>query len=223
VLPQTVKPIVILEAPCIVIDMNDLIFLLDLLGIIAFAATGALVAGRHNMDIFGGIVLAFVTGIGGGTMRDAILGTEVFWLKQPHYLWACLGGFLLVYVAQFRFKMTPLATINFFDAIGLAVFTVLGAQKTLALGHNEAVAVIMGMLTGCGGGMIRDVLANEIPKILSRKRIYATPSLAGALVFVVIAPYSQSIAMLAGFATVMGLRIGALFFNWRLPFFPVQH
>jgi len=193
--------------------MNNLIFLLDLLGIIAFAATGALVAGRHNMDVFGGLVLAFVTGIGGGTMRDIILGAPVFWLTQPHYLWACAAGFLLVYVAQYRFNKTPLAAINFFDAIGLAVFTVLGAQKTLALGHN---------LTGCGGGMIRDVLANEIPKILSRKRIYATPSLAGAIAFVLIAPWSQSIAMLAGFFIVLALRLGALFYNWRLPVFPIQ-
>ena len=202
--------------------MNTLIFLLDLLGIIAFAATGALVAARKEMDVFGGLVLAFVTGIGGGTMRDVILGTPVFWLTQPHYLWACAAGFILVYATLARYKTAPKATINFFDAVGLAVFTVLGAQKTLMLGHNEAVAVIMGMLTGIGGGMIRDVLANEIPKTLTRKRIYATPSLAGAVVFVVLAPQSPFIAMLAGFFVVLVLRVGALFGNWRLPILPLQ-
>jgi len=201
--------------------MNEFIFLLDLLGIIAFAASGALVAGKHNMDLFGGLVLAFVTGIGGGTMRDAILGVPVFWLAQPHYLWACLAGFLIVYGAVWKFQSAPKATINFLDAVGLGVFTVLGAQKTLALGHNEAVAIIMGMLTGCGGGMIRDVLANQVPMVLSRKRLYATASLAGGLAFVVLASLSQSIAMAIGFLIVLIIRIGALFRDWRLPFFPV--
>jgi uncharacterized membrane protein YeiH len=202
--------------------MTHFIFLLDILGIVAFAATGAMLAARKEMDVFGALVLAFVTGIGGGTLRDLILDVPVFWLTQPHYLWACLAGFLLVYIALYRFHSVPRATINFVDAVGLGVFTVLGAQKTLALGHNEAVAVIMGMLTGCGGGMIRDVLANQVPIVLSRKRLYATASLLGGLIFVIGAAYSQTIAMVAGFAIVMIIRIGALLRDWRLPFFPVQ-
>jgi uncharacterized membrane protein YeiH len=203
--------------------MNQFIFLLDFLGIVAFAASGALVAGKKkNMDLFGGLVLAFVTGIGGGTLRDVILDVPVFWLSQPHYLWACLLGFGIVYGALWKFQSAPCATINFLDAVGLGVFTVLGAQKVLALGHNEAVAVIMGMLTGCGGGMIRDVLSNQIPMVLSRKRLYATASLAGAVVFVLLADYSQSIAIFVGFWAVLVIRIGALFRNWRLPLFPVQ-
>lgn len=202
--------------------MQNFIFLLDLLGIIAFAASGALMAGKHNMDLFGGLVLAFVTGIGGGTLRDVILNVPVFWLSQPHYLWACLAGFLLVVIALYRWHEAPRATINFMDAIGLAVFSVLGAQKTLELGNNEAVAIIMGMLTGCGGGMIRDVLANKVPTILSRKRLYATASLGGGLVFVLLAPWSQMTAMILGFAVVLAIRLGALFRNWRLPLFPMQ-
>lgn len=202
--------------------MNHLIFLLDLLGIVAFAASGALVAGKRDMDLFGGLVLAFVTGIGGGTMRDVILDVPVFWLSQPHYLWACLVGFLIVYGALWKFQSAPKATINFLDAVGLGVFTVLGAQKTLALGNNEAVAVIMGMLTGCGGGMVRDVLSNQIPMVLSRKRLYATASLAGGIAFILLAPLSQSVAMAIGVFIVMFIRIGALFRNWRLPLFPIQ-
>ena len=202
--------------------MNQFIFLLDLLGIIAFAASGALVAGKRDMDLFGGLVLAFVTGIGGGTMRDVILGVPVFWLTQPHYLWACLAGFLIVYGALWKFKSAPRATINFLDSVGLGVFTVLGVQKVLALGHNEAVAVIMGMLTGCGGGMIRDVLSNQIPMVLSHKRLYATASLAGGISFVLLAGFSQSVAMAIGFSIVMIIRIGALFRDWRLPLFPAQ-
>lgn len=202
--------------------MNHLIFLLDLIGIIAFAASGALTAGRHNMDIFGGLVLAFVTGIGGGTLRDMILDVPVFWLTQPHYLWACLAGFMIVYFALRHYGEAPVVTIKISDAVGLAVFTVLGAQKTLATDNNVAVAVIMGMLTGCGGGMIRDVLANEVPNVLVRKRLYAVASIAGAVAFVILAPFSQSIAMVVGFSIVLFIRIGALLKNWRLPFFPIQ-
>lgn len=203
--------------------MTQFIFLLDLIGIVAFAASGALVAARSSrMDLFGGLVLAFVTGIGGGTLRDMLLDAPVFWLSQPHYLWACLTGFLMVTGALWRFRQAPKATINFVDAIGLAVFTILGAQKTLDLGHSPAVAVIMGMLTGCGGGMIRDVLANRVPSILSRNRLYATASLAGGLVFVLMGGFPPMVGMVAGFATVFAIRIGALFGNWRLPFFPGQ-
>ncbi len=202
--------------------MNHFIFILDLMGIVAFAATGAMLAARKEMDLFGGIVLAFVTGIGGGTMRDLILDAPVFWLTQPHYLWACAAGFIVVYIALYFYHTVPLRAINVVDAIGLGVFTILGAQKTIALGHNEAIAVIMGMLTGCGGGMIRDVLANNVPIILSRKRLYATASLAGGLVFILLMGWSQSGAMIAGFAAVIFIRIGALLRGWRLPFFPVQ-
>lgn len=203
--------------------MTQFIFLLDLIGIVAFAASGALVAAKNKMDLFGGLVLAFVTGIGGGSLRDILLDTPVFWLSQPHYLWACLAGFLIVAIALVKFGQAPKATINFIDAIGLAVFTVLGAQKTLALGHNEAVAVIMGMLTGCGGGLIRDILANQVPSILSRNRLYATASLLGGLVFVLLAVFSPLLAMISGFVGCFGLRMLALFRNWRLPFFPVSN
>lgn len=200
--------------------MHQLLTLLDFLGIVAFAATGAMVAAKHNMDVFGGAVLALVTGIGGGTVRDMILDVPVFWTQQPLYIWACLAGFVIVYVGLWRFSGVPRATINFTDAVGLAVFSVLGTQKALDLGHADSVAVIMGLLTGCGGGLIRDVLANEIPMVLSRKRLYATASLAGALLYALTVPYMADYALLAGMLVVFGLRIGSLFFNWRLPFFP---
>lgn len=200
--------------------MNDLLILLDFWGVVAFAATGALLAGRHTMDVLGGVVLAFVTGIGGGTARDIMLDVPVFWLHQPRYLWACLLGFAVVYIAVRRFGEAPRATINAIDSVGLSVFTVLGAQKTMDLGHLPAIAIIMGMITGCGGGIIRDVLANEIPMILSRKRLYATASLVGAVVFVALYPQSPLWATVVGSLTVFGIRLGAIFLNWRLPLFP---
>lgn len=202
--------------------MPSLLFTLDMIGIMAFAASGALVAGRKDMDLFGGLVLAFVTGIGGGTMRDMILDLPVFWLKGPAYLAACLAGFLLVYIAQTRFHSTPKATINFFDAIGLGIFTIIGADKALIAGYGDGVALMMGMLTGCGGGILRDILANEIPLVLSRKRLYATASLAGALVFLLLTRFYNEAAVLAGVVMVLFIRLGALFFDWRLPVFPMQ-
>lgn len=200
--------------------MMSLIHFLDLLGIVAFAATGALLASKREMDLFGGLVLAFVTAIGGGTLRDIILDVPVFWLAQPDYTAAILAGYLLVYFFLWRSHGAPKATINLLDAVGLAVFTILGTQKTLALDLPASTAVMMGILTGCGGGLLRDVLANEVPMILSRKKLYATASLAGALMFIAINPFSPLAAMLAAFLVVMVIRIGALFGNWRLPFFP---
>lgn len=203
--------------------MSDFLFVLDMIGIIAFAASGALVAGRKDMDLLGGLVLAFVTGIGGGTVRDIILDTPVFWLTQPSYLMACLGGFLLVYITQTRFKATPKATINFWDAVGLGVFTIMGANKALFLGHSNSVALIMGLMTGVGGGIIRDMLANEIPLVLSRKRLYATASIAGAIVFLIVFPHvHDATAVTIGVCTVLFIRLGALLFDWRLPHFPLH-
>ncbi len=200
--------------------MTLLIHILDLIGIAAFAATGALLASKRGMDVFGGLVLAFVTGIGGGTMRDMILDVPVFWLTEPGYITACLAGFFLVYFFQWRFREAPKATINLLDMIGLAVFTILGAQKTILLGLPPATAIMMGVLTGCGGGLLRDVLANEVPMILTRKKLYATASLAGAILFVLINPISPVIAVTIGFIAVITLRLGSLFKDWRLPFFP---
>lgn len=196
------------------------IHLLDLLGIAAFAATGALLASKRGMDIFGGLVLAFATGIGGGTMRDVILNVPVFWLTQADYIYACLVGFFLVYFFLWKFHDAPKATISLLDTVGLAMFSIIGAQKTLALGLSPIVAVMMGILTSCGGGMLRDVLANEVPMILTRKKLYATASLVGAVLFVLLAPLSVIFAIITAFTVVMIIRLGALFGDWRLPFFP---
>ena len=196
------------------------LLILDFIGIAAFAATGALVAGKHHMDMFGAVTLAFVTGIGGGTLRDMMLGANVFWLTQPHALWACLAGFSIVYIGHRFFGEAPKATINALDAVGLAVFSVLGASKAIDLGHAPVVAVMMGFLTGCGGGMLRDVLANDIPLVLVPKKLYATPSLIGAALFVAIEPFHVPIAIGVGFIATLSIRMASVFLNWRLPAFP---
>ncbi len=204
--------------------MPSFIFLLDLIGLAAFAATGALVAGRNNLDLFGGLFLAFMAGVGGGTLRDLLLDAPVFWLEAPATLWACFAGFLVVFVSVKIFKRAPRATINLLDAVGLAVFTVIGAHKALALGYGPGIAVITGFLTGCGGGILRDVLANETPLVLAHKRLYATPSLVGGAVFVGLHAFfdgkNPALAVGVGAGLVFAVRIASLMFNWRLPIFP---
>ena len=206
-------------------SMIDWVALFDVIGITAFAATGALVAGQRRMDVFGGLVLAVVTGIGGGTVRDLILDAPVFWLTDGHALWACLAGFLLawalLYIRHREDLPEPVNRImSWLDALGLALFTVIGAHKALEIGHGLTIAVIMGVLTGIGGGVLRDVLANKIPLVLSRIRFYATASVIGALVFAVMWPAWPQVAFAAGFMVTLLLRIGALVYDWRLPMFP---
>jgi uncharacterized membrane protein YeiH len=206
--------------------MFDAVFfvsLFDLVGVAAFAATGALVASRNRLDILGAIVLGFITGVGGGTLRDVLLDTPVFWLNNNASLVACGAGVAAVYAALVKYKRAPEATIDILDAAGLALFTVIGAYKAIILGHGFVVAVITGFLTGCGGGILRDVLANEVPLVLAHKRLYATPSLAGGLAFALlysIAEWMLVPAAIIGCAMTFGVRIASIQYNWRLPLFP---
>jgi uncharacterized membrane protein YeiH len=206
-------------------SIHYLIGFFDSIGIMAFAATGALVAGQRKMDIFGGLVLAIVTGIGGGTVRDLILDLPVFWITDNDPLWACLVGFgvalLLLYRGHSVLPSQTNRVMQGLDALGLALFTVIGAHKAITVAEtNSIVAVIMGVLTGIGGGLLRDVLANKIPLVLSRIRFYATASVLGAVVFAVLWHYQPVVALVAGFAVTLFCRIGALIYDWRLPMFP---
>ena len=152
--------------------MNDLLYGLDIFGTIVFSLSGALMAGRYKLDPFGVVVLASVTAVGGGTIRDVILQTPVFWVVQPIYLYVVLTSALLTIVLIRQPKLIPKRFLLVADALGLALFAVLGTQKSLALGSPLPVAIVMGTITGVAGGMIRDVLCNVIPMIL-QKEIYA--------------------------------------------------
>jgi uncharacterized membrane protein YeiH len=207
--------------------MDLMIFLpfFDMIGIMAFATTGALVAGQHRMDLFGGLILAAVTGVGGGTIRDLILDVPVFWIADHRPLWACLAG--LVIALYFLRRRSVISNhinmlIQGLDALGLALFTVIGAHKAMMIQGGIAIPVIMGGITGVGGGLIRDVLANRIPLVLSRIRFYATASLLGAVIFACLWPYHPVLAMVMGFAVTLFFRVGALVYNWRLPMFPLH-
>lgn len=190
---------------------------LDWLGLVVFAVTGALVASRKEMDILGFMLLGTATGIGGGTLRDLILGAPVFWTVEPAYLTACLVVSSLVFftahIPQSRYTL-----LLWFDAAGLALFAVAGADKALGLGAAPVVAVALGVATATFGGILRDVIGAE-PSIALRREIYVTAALMAAGVFVALALLGagREVAMGAGIAAGFALRGAALTFGWTAP------
>jgi uncharacterized membrane protein YeiH len=191
---------------------------LDWLGVIAFAITGALVASRKQMDVVGFVVLGTVTGIGGGTLRDVLLGMPVFWVVEPAYLISCalisMFVFFAAHIPQSRYRY-----LLWLDAIGLALFAVTGAEKAAADANADfTVAVAMGVITATFGGIIRDLLGGESPIILSRE-IYASAALAGAVIFVILmaAGAPREFAVGSGFASGLLIRAAALRYGWSLP------
>jgi uncharacterized membrane protein YeiH len=199
------------------------IYWLDLCGVAVFAASGALTASRKQMDIVGFCLIATVTGIGGGTIRDLLLGQgAVYWIASPEYVLICIAaGVLLFFTAPFlesRYKALLWA-----DAAGLALFCVTGAEKALDAGAPLPVAVIMGVMTATFGGIIRDVLCAEVPLVL-RKEIYATAAAAGALVDVALALTGAGLiwAQVAGFLTAFGIRAVGIAFGVSLPVYKAR-
>lgn len=193
------------------------LLLLDYLGTTAFAASGALKGVRREMDIFGVIVLAAVTAIGGGTLRDLLLDLPVFWLTDRTYvllaLVAAIGVFLL-----YRLVRKTQTGLLVFDAIGLGIFTAIGALRAYQTDMGTVAVVTMACLTGVGGGIIRDVLAGDVPVVL-REEIYASASLAGAFLFTgavaVDVPPDIAIWPAAGITVI--LRLISIYRDWHLP------
>lgn len=198
-----------------------MIYLLDLFGVAVFATTGSLAAGKKHLDLFGVVVVALATALGGGTLRDVTLGAyPVFWISDPIYILVAVTASVMTFVLA-RFREPPKGMLRVADAFGLAIFTVIGAQKALSLGASSIIVVIMGIITGTAGGMIRDILSGEIPLIL-RREIYATASLCGALVFVGLSPFVpvEFLNIVAAVAVVLTLRLAAIRWKLSLPLFP---
>lgn len=211
-----------------------LLFLLDLIGTIAFAISGAFVGIRKGMDIFGVNVLAVTTACGGGLMRDIVIGSippQMF--RNPFFVVVAVVVanvvFLLMYLHRHMpRKIAPLydGMLFWFDSLGLAAFTVDGVMAgiTVGYGDNEFLICFLGFLTAVGGGALRDVLASQMPDIF-RKHIYALAAIAGAVLMVVLLRYfdSQKIAMIGGFLLVLILRKLAAHFRWNLPKVKVEN
>lgn len=199
------------------------IYLLDLIGVAVFAASGALAAGRKSLDLLGVFVIAVVTAIGGGTTRDLLLDRHpIFWIHDPTYLAVISAATLLtiLYVRRRPPAETALNLLLMADALGLALFTLLGAQIAEGVGVSPVIIVLMGTITGVVGGVLRDVLSVEVPLIL-RRDIYATASLAGGTLYLLAEAVgvSRPVAVFLGVAMVAGLRFMAIFHGWRLPVF----
>ncbi|MBF4245746.1 trimeric intracellular cation channel family protein [Vibrio anguillarum] len=201
-----------------------LLYFIDLFGTAIFAISGVLLAGRLKMDPFGVVVLASVTAIGGGTIRDMALGaTPVFWIKDTTYLWVIFITCLLTMLLVRRPKRVAWWILPVCDAIGLAVFVGIGVEKAMNYQDSAMVAVIMGVITGCGGGIIRDVLAREIPMVL-RSEVYATACIIGGLFHTTALTmgYDSSSAFLAGVASTLIIRLGAIRWHLSLPTFALN-
>jgi uncharacterized membrane protein YeiH len=195
-----------------------LVYLLELFGVAVFAVSGALVAARKGMDPFGVIVIAVVTAIGGGTLRDVLLDRHpIFWFANVTYLLVIIAAavFTMIYT---RFHRAPFRALLIADAFGLALFTVSGAQIAEQQALPAVIVVLMGAITGTAGGMLRDMLCAEVPLIL-RRDIYATASLAGAAVYVggKALGIDTITTALAAMFTVFALRMAAVFLNWHQP------
>ncbi|QSX38019.1 trimeric intracellular cation channel family protein [Shewanella sedimentimangrovi] len=200
------------------------IYFFDLCGTSVFALTGALAAGRHRMDPFGVTVLAAVTAVGGGTIRDSIIGaTPVFWLRDPNYIIVILATVLATLLLVRRPRKVPQYTLPLADALGLALFTVIGAQKALSLGLNGMSAVVMGLITGVGGGIIRDLLCRQIPMVL-RTEIYATASIIGGIGYTVSLQLGMGpkVALWLAMLSTLAIRLAAIRWHLSLPAFDLK-
>ena len=188
---------------------------LDYLGVFVFALSGALLASRKGMDLFGFIVLALMPAIGGGTIRDIVLDVPVFWTLDKNYLLLTLIAAVLTF-AGYRLIERVKRPLVWFDAVGLSVFCVLGAAKTLQITNDAVVAVVMGVVSAVAGGIIRDVIANDPPMVL-RSEIYATAAFLGALVYVGFVSFGLPWAEWAGVIAALAARGSGIVFGWSLP------
>jgi uncharacterized membrane protein YeiH len=196
----------------------NILYLFDLIGTAAFAASGAWVGVRKHMDLFGVLVLGMVTAVGGGTLRDLLLGDiPPFSMKDANYIYIAIGTSLIVFFNRNRFKKFE-KPLFYLDAIGLGTVVVIGTTKALDFQMGPLSAIMMGVMTGTAGGMIRDVLADQVPLIL-RREIYASAAIAGGTLLVILDAYGSPRALSAVLAagTVITVRWLAIHYNWALP------
>ena len=194
--------------------------ILDLLGTVAFAISGALAAMDRRLDLFGIFIIAFVTAIGGGTVRDILIGnTPVTWMENIIYIY--LIGVVTIFAIIFRNKLNYLKRSLFlFDTIGLGIFTITGVEIGVKSGLDPIISITLGAMTGTFGGVIRDILCNEIP-VIFRKEVYATACLIGGLAFVILYELGveKDIIYLATSLTVISIRLLVVKYHISLPSF----
>ena len=197
------------------------VYSLEMLGTAAFAVSGALAASRKRMDIFGFCVLALMPAVGGGTIRDIIIDrVPVFWVSDNRYVAVAIIAALVVFFAPYRQPGSRQRLLVWADALGLALFAALGTEICLQHDTGPLVAIMLGVTTAVTGGMIRDVICNEIPLILSRE-IYATAAFVSSVAYVIAdrLALGDTISLTIGVITGLAVRGLAIIYNWSLPFF----
>lgn len=196
----------------------NMFYWLDIIGTMAFAMSGALTAMNKKLDPFGVFIIAFVTAVGGGTLRDVLIGrTPVGWMLDLNYVYFICGGFFLAVL--FRKRLDGLRKSLFlFDTIGLGVFTLIGLEKGIAVGLHPIICIALGTMTACFGGVIRDILCNEIP-VIFRREIYATICIVGGILFFALKDLglNQDVLYLITSVIIIVLRLMAVKFKWYLP------
>jgi uncharacterized membrane protein YeiH len=199
--------------------MFDFFYILDLLGTLAFAISGALAGRERRLDLFGMTILAFATAIGGGTIRDMMIGwTPVMWLTNLSYFYVTLLGVAMAIVFYKKFNFLRYS-LFLFDTIGIAVFTLIGIEKGMKVGLHPVICVTLGTITACFGGVIRDILANKIPLIF-KQEIYATACILGGLVYYLLNYFelSKDILYIGTAGIIILIRVLAVKYKWSLPF-----
>jgi uncharacterized membrane protein YeiH len=196
--------------------------LLDIIGTMAFAMSGALTAMSKKLDPFGVFIIAFVTAVGGGTLRDVMIGrTPVGWMQDPTYVYVIVWGFVLAII--FRKKLDRLRTsLALFDTIGLGVFTLIGIQKGIDYNLHPIICIALGTMTACFGGVTRDILCVEIP-VIFRREVYATICIIGGIVFFALRKMNveNDVLYLATSSIIIIIRLMAVKYKWHLA--PLEH
>jgi uncharacterized membrane protein YeiH len=201
-----------------------LLYLLDLIGVAVFAVSGVLVASRSGMDVLGGLALAALTAIGGGTLRDVLLNRHpIFWIRDARYLWVILVAALLT-MAYIAFFPPPVNSLLIADGLGLSLFAISGAQIAEADKHSPLIVILMGAMTGTAGGMLRDVMSARVPMIFQQD-LYATAAIGGIAVYLILQKLGlpRTVAVSAGVLVILALRIAAVVFGWHLPRLHAMH
>lgn len=193
---------------------------LDLAGVAVFAVSGALAAMRKELDLIGVLVIALVTAVGGGTLRDLLIDRQVFWIGDPIYVAVSVAAAIatIVYV---RFREPPDRALSVADALGLGFFTISGAKIAEAAGLPGLTVVVMATITGVFGGVVRDVLCAEVPMVLRKNTLYATAAIAGASLYVLVPREWSGAAAAAAIALIIAVRLAAIWWKITLPVYRV--
>jgi len=200
--------------------LPDFTFLIEVLGTISFAMSGSFAAMQKRFDPFGVLIIAFVTSVGGGTVRDLLLDVPVFWMHD--LLAVSLIFFTAIFTMIFKLIERKFqVTLFIFDSLGLGLFTIIGVQKGLNADLHPVIGVVLGTITGCFGGIIRDILLNRIPLIF-RKEIYATAAIAGGIVYILLKNFSglsEEINQILTILLIVSIRTLAVKYHWQMPKF----